>query len=72
MTFDVNQMTEHLGKLDATNCSSEEAIANFLMATLHGYAFQRSHIAKNDTTLIVTVLQAYAKLLQDAGVKVEG
>ncbi len=66
----IAEKAEILGKLDATNRSSEEAIANHLMMLLRGYSFRSSSIVKEDAKVIVDTLQAYAKLLQDAGVKV--
>lgn len=59
----IGNMADILGKLDATYTSSEHAIASYLLNNLKG-----SHADKVE--LITTVLQAYAKMLQDAGVKV--
>lgn len=58
-----------MGKLDATNCSSEEAIARYIVSELDGYRKGSQHYA-TDVEFISQAIQAYAKLLQDNGVKV--
>lgn len=67
--MDIQNMADIMGKLDATNCSSEEAIAEFILGNLIGY---RKNVSQrpNDKAFIVIAIQAYAKLLQDNGVKV--
>jgi imidazolonepropionase-like amidohydrolase len=63
----IQHMTEVLGNLDATYMSDAEAVARYILAGTRGrYAV----LDPADVDFIATVLQAYAKLLQDAGVKV--
>jgi hypothetical protein len=62
----IQDMVETLGKLDATNQSSEAAIADFILNNLKMTKKQRP----NDKTFIVIAIQAYAKMLQDNDVKV--
>lgn len=64
----IEAMAEMMGKLDATNCSSEEAIVNFILGHLAGYKYGK-HI-NADRAYMITAIQAYAKLLQDHDVKV--
>lgn len=61
----IDTMVEIMGNLDATNCSSEEAIADYILANLKVFS---SH--KNKKAFMVTAIQAYAKLLQNNGVKI--
>jgi len=58
-----------MGKLDATQQSSEAAIADFILGNLIGYRANSSQ-RPNDKAFVVTAIQAYAKLIQDAGVKI--
>ena len=68
--MDISNTAKVLGSLDATNISSEAAIAEYLMHNLQGYHYQKRNVHNNDKLIIETVLQAYAKLIQDAGVKI--
>lgn len=65
----ISEMVETLGKLDATNCSSEDAIATHVLNKLKGYRASFA-VAQQDHEFIKTVIQAYAKLIQDTGVKI--
>ena len=69
--MDINNMVEVMGKLDATNQSSEATIADFILGDLIGYRTNSSQ-RPNDKAFIVTAIQAYAKMLQDADVKISG
>ena len=63
----IQDMVEKLGSLDATNQSAENAIADYILNNIKGG--KRNRIG--DKQLLVIAMQAYAKLLQDNGVKVE-
>lgn len=64
--MNIRQISEVIGNLDATNQSAEGAIADFVIDQLKINP-QRA----NQKALIATVLEAYALLLQESGVKVE-
>ena len=64
--MNIRQIAEVLGKLDATNQSAEGAIADYILDQL-----KRNPQRPNKKVLIATMLQAYAFMLQEAGVKVE-
>lgn len=64
--MNIRSMSEDMGKLDATNQSSEAAIADFILANLKVFSSRQ-----NKKAFIVTAIQAYALLLQESGVKVE-
>lgn len=64
----IQEMAKKLGDLDATHCSDAEATAEFILKHVAGYIYGVNH--PHTVDFIATVLQAYAKLLQDAGVKV--
>lgn len=64
----IAQMTEILGNLDATNCGDTEAVAYYLLNNLIGYR-SKSVAVHNDAKMVAVIIQAYAKLLQDSGVK---
>lgn len=66
MLSEIRLTAIEMGRMDATNQSSEEAVADFILANLASLS-QR----KNKKAFLVTAIQAYALLLQDAGVKVE-
>lgn len=66
----IDQMVETLGKLPAPT-SSEDAIANYLMANI-SMNRSKTRSRDQDRETIKAVLQAYAKMLQDEGVKVVG
>lgn len=63
--MDIRSMAENMGKLDATNQSSEAAIADFILANLKVFSSKQ-----NKKAFIVTAIQAYALLLQENEVKV--
>ena len=69
MSRDISQWTEIFGRLDATHRSAESAIADRIIADLFGYQ-HRSKYRPHDAEQLATALQAYAKMLQDAGVTV--
>lgn len=69
MAYQINVLAEEMGKLDATNYSSEDAIANWMLNHLRGYR-SKSNGRNLDHEFVKTAIQAYAKLLQDNGVKV--
>jgi hypothetical protein len=61
----ISELVEVFGKLDATDQSAEMAIATFILANVK--------LFKNEMDkkiFLSDAIQAYAKLLQDAGVKV--
>ncbi len=64
--MDIRQISEVLGNLDATNQSSEGAIADWLIDQL-----KLNPKRPNKKALIATVLEAYALLLQESGVKIQ-
>ena len=64
--MNTRQISEILGNLDATNQSVEGAIADFVIDQL-----KINPQRPNQKALIATVLEAYALLLQEGGVKVE-
>lgn len=71
MAYQIEAIAEEMGKLDATNCSSEDAIANYILNHLRGY----KHNGKGngrilDVDFVKVAIQSYAKLIQDAGVKI--
>ena len=66
--WDIQEMAKTLGNLDATHCGDAEAAAEFILKHVAGYIYGVNH--PHTVDFIATVLQAYAKLLQDAGVKV--
>lgn len=57
-----------MGELPAPQ-SSEEAIANFILNRLGGYR-SPSTARPKDRDFLIDAIQAYAKLLQDSGVRV--
>ena len=61
----INEMVEAFALLDATNQSAEEAIAEFIVSNERVFSS-----FKNKKAFVANAIQAYAKLLQDAGVKV--
>lgn len=69
MTYQVNVIAEEMSKLDATNYSAEDAIANYILSRLRGYK-QNANGRHLDHDFVKTAIQAYAKILQDNGVKV--
>jgi hypothetical protein len=58
----ISELMEAFGKLDATNQSPEDSIAAFILANIKG-----SHSEKR--AFVANALQAYARLLQESGVK---
>ncbi len=67
--MNIRSMMEMMGTLDATNQSSEAAIAEFIINRLCGY--RSNSVAKpNDKAFIVAAIQAYALMLQEHDVKV--
>lgn len=66
--MNIQNMVELMSKLDATNQSSEASIADFIIGNLIGYRKNATNRPK-DKAFIVTAIQAYAKMLQDADVK---
>lgn len=69
MAYQVNVIAEEMSKLDATNYSAEDAIANYIIGHLRGYR-QNANGKHLDHDFVKTAIQAYAKMLQDEGVKV--
>ncbi len=67
--MNLTDIVELMNKLDATNQSSEGAIADFILGNLVGYRKNASQ-RPNDKAFIVVAIQAYAKLIQDAGVRI--
>jgi hypothetical protein len=67
----LDEMVDTLGKLDCTNIGDLDAVANYLMAhiTMGPASMVRQRHAKDRETIKLVIL-AYAKMLQDAGVKV--
>lgn len=63
--MNIRQIADVLGSLDASNQSSEAAIADFIIEQL-----KLNPQRPNKKAFLVTVIQAYALLLQDSGVKV--
>jgi len=63
----IQDMVEKFGNLDATNESAESAIANYVLNNLKGG--KRNH--NSDKMFMQIAMQAYAKMLQDNGVKVQ-
>jgi len=72
MTSDkIDTLKTTLGNLDATHISAEHAAAQYILNHLAGYrsnAKLSSQIA--DRKFLETALQAYAKLVQEYGVKI--
>lgn len=64
----IEQLVQQFGALDATNCSSEEAISQRILGDLLGYRGNSSH-RREDVEFLGNALQAYARLLQIHGVK---
>lgn len=62
--MNIQTLVDVMGTLDATHQSSEAAIADFILATL------KNSKGLNKKAFLVSAIQAYAKLLQDNGVKV--
>lgn len=67
--MNINQMAGLFGDLCATHFSSEEAVARHILRNLDGYN-STTRTLQGDVEKMVIYIQAYAKLLQDAGVKV--
>ena len=65
----INGYVHSLGTANATHCSAEEAAASVILNSLAGYNHRSKHRAA-DLQRIESAIVAYAKLLQDAGVKV--
>lgn len=63
----IKELAEVFGKLDATHIGAEEAIATFILANVKVYSTQQAK-----TAFVAKAIQAYALLLQEHGVKVEG
>lgn len=68
MAYRIEVIAEAMGNLPAPN-SSEEAIANYILGHLRGYR-QSAVGRQNDVEFIKTAIQAYAKLIQDADIKI--
>ena len=69
MAYQIETIVNEFGKLDATNYSSEDAIANYILNHLRGYKHKNN--GRNlDHEFIKVAIQSYAKLLQDHEVKV--
>ncbi len=62
----IQDLVVRMGKLDATYQSSEGAIADFILNNIKGTSRSRA----SDKAFVAIAIQAYAKMLQDAGVKV--
>lgn len=65
----IEQWTEIFSRLDATTVSAEQAIANRILGDLSGYRINSQHRARDNMDL-ANALQAYARLVQEAGLKV--
>lgn len=66
MDMTVKELAEVMGKLDSTHTGAEEAIATFILANAKVFSSQ-----KNKVAFVSKAIQAYAFMLQEAGVKVE-
>ena len=64
------EMVDTLGKLDCTTVSDIEAVANYLLARLPISKANRRARSTQDRKMVEAVILAYAKLVQDAGVKI--
>ena len=67
----IRMITDNLGKLNATYCSVEDAIAEHLLLRLSSYKYHSKEATAADIKTVSKMLQAYALLLQDHGVKVD-
>lgn len=61
----IRELTEVFGKLDSTHIGAEKAIATFIVANLKVFKKDGDKVG-----FVTNSIQAYAKLLQDSGVKV--
>ena len=64
----VAQWAEILGNCNATNCGSAQAAANRILGDLVGYRHTSQHRAA-DIEQLANALEAYALLVQRAGLK---
>ena len=64
------EMVKTLGDLDCTTVSDIEAVANYLLARLPISKANRRARSTQDRKMVEAVILAYAKLVQDAGVKI--
>lgn len=64
----INEMAVKLGTLDATNRSDIEAVSSFALTELMGYRKNTKDRLRDMKTLELIIV-AYARLLQESGVK---
>lgn len=64
----IEAIKKQFGDLDATHVSAEEAIASRLLRDLDGYDTGSGWMAA-DTAFLANALVAYARLLQEHGVR---
>jgi hypothetical protein len=67
--MDIDQLVKIFGDLDCTNCGDAEAVAQHIIGNLIGYRSGSTH-RREDVAFLAVAVQAYAKLLQEHGVKV--
>lgn len=68
-TRSIKDWATAIGNADASDCGDATAAARRIIADLYGYNHKSKHRA-NDTAELANAIQAYALLLQKAGVTV--
>jgi hypothetical protein len=66
--MDIDQLVRIFGDLDCTNCGDAEAVAQYIISNLIGYRSGSTH-RREDVAFLGVAVQAYARLLQEHGVK---
>lgn len=67
--MNISDTAEILGSLDATENSAEKAIAMFILRHMDGYKVT-TRTWQSDVERMAIYIQSYAKLVQNAGVKI--
>jgi hypothetical protein len=66
--MDIDRLVKIFGDLDCTNCGDAEAVAQYTIGNLIGYRSASTH-RREDVEFLARAVQAYARLVQQAGVK---